>query len=73
MILHTGSNPVLTTKIKDMPDIAKCEGGNCPLKNKCYRYISADSMRQSYFIEPPYIDDQCDYFWDIDSNEQIEN
>jgi len=46
-----------------MPDITKCEGGDCPLKKNCYRYISADSMRQAYFVEPPYIGDDCDMFW----------
>ena len=53
-----------------MPDITKCEGGNCPLKNNCYRYISADSMRQAYFIGTPYKDGKCDMFWGIE-NERI--
>ena len=53
-----------------MPDISKCEGGDCPLKKNCYRYISADSMRQSYFVDPPYIGDECDMFWGIE-NERV--
>ena len=37
-----------------MPDMTKCEGGECPIKNKCYRYTSSSSMYQSYFMEIPY-------------------
>ena len=54
-----------------MPDIAKCEGGDCPLKKNCYRYISADSMRQAYFVEPPYIGDDCDMFWGFDIDNDL--
>lgn len=36
-----------------MPDITKCEGGECPIKNKCYRYTSPSSMYQS-FMGTPY-------------------
>jgi len=58
-----------------MCDISMCEGNECPLKQRCYRFTAIpNEYRQSYFIEPPYIDDECDYFWDIDNNEkQIEN
>ena len=45
--------PFLNQKT-NMADISKCEGGNCPAKNHCYRYtVKADSLRQSYFTEPP--------------------
>ena len=54
-----------------MPDITKCEGGDCPLKKNCYRYLSADSMRQSYFVEPPYIGDDCDMFWGFYFNNDL--
>lgn len=47
-----------------MPDIAKCEGTGCPVKEKCYRFTAKDSeFRQSYFIEPPYKDGKCDHYW----------
>ena len=26
-----------------MPDISKCEGKNCPIKNKCYRFTCKPS------------------------------
>ena len=54
-----------------MPDISKCEGGDCPLKKNCYRYISADSMRQAYFVDPPYIGDDCDMFWGFDIDNDL--
>lgn len=51
-----------------MPDITKCEGHDCPLKEKCYRYTSKDNHRQSYFVEDPRQDPinhpkMCAYFW----------
>ena len=54
-----------------MPDIARCIGHECPLKEACYRYTAIPSeYMQSYFIEVPYTTDeddpnvpQCDYFW----------
>lgn len=50
-------------------DITKCEGTNCPLKEKCYRFTApADDEWQSYFTESPYgklndKDKECEYFW----------
>lgn len=49
-----------------MPDISMCEGGECPLKEKCYRFKAKPSKyRQSYFEKPPYKKDKCDYFAEI--------
>jgi hypothetical protein len=51
-----------------MPDITKCEGRQCELKDTCYRYTSEPSKyRQSYFTSPPlYInkigEHQCEYY-----------
>jgi hypothetical protein len=51
-----------------MPDITKCEGRQCELKETCYRYTSEPSkFRQSYFTSPPlYINQigehQCEYY-----------
>lgn len=50
-----------------MPDITKCEGGDCHLKYNCYRFISADSMQQAYFVGTPYKDGKCDFFWGTES------
>ena len=47
-----------------MPDITMCEGGDCPAKEKCYRYrAKPNEFRQSYFVHPPYKDGKCDHFW----------
>lgn len=46
-----------------MPDICMCQGDNCPIKDKCYRFTAhADEMWQSYAnFEYKH---GCDYFWD---------
>lgn len=52
-----------------MTDIAKCKGGDCPLKETCYRYIApADEYAQSYFVDPPYDKEkeECEYYWEND-------
>lgn len=50
-----------------MPDISKCPGGNCPIKETCYRYTATPSKwRQSYFAETPIKEDNtCDHFMEI--------
>ena len=54
-----------------MTDITKCEGTGCPIKENCYRYTSKpNEYRQSYFVEVPYKDDECDHFW-CENQEQI--
>ncbi len=36
-----------------MPDdISMCIGGECPIKNKCYRYRSIPDYLQSYVLAP---------------------
>ena len=47
-------------------DGTKCEGTNCPLKEKCYRYTAkANKYYQSYFTEIPYDfkTKKCEYLW----------
>lgn len=46
-------------------DIAKCEGGHCHLKSKCFRYTAeADKDYQAYFAEIPIgAGKECEYFW----------
>ena len=50
-----------------MTDITKCKGDGCPIKDNCYRYIASSSEMQSYFLEIPYKDGDCDMFWKIDN------
>jgi hypothetical protein len=53
-----------------MPDISMCPGGDCPLKESCHRFTAKPSDYQTYFVDPPYIDDGCDMFWG-NKSEQI--
>lgn len=48
-----------------MPDISMCANKNCPLKNKCYRFLAIpDPLWQSYIDFKP-VNGVCDGFWDI--------
>jgi hypothetical protein len=53
-----------------MPDIAKCWGRECPVKEKCFRFTAKPSERQTYFANPPMRDGKCDFFWG-DTQESI--
>ncbi len=47
-----------------MTDITKCSGKDCPFKEVCYRYTAPSSeFRQSFFVEPPIKNGECDEFW----------
>jgi hypothetical protein len=46
-----------------MPDITMCPGTNCPFKESCYRFTAKPNDYQSYFIEPPFKDDECEMYW----------
>ena len=46
-----------------MADITKCEGINCPLKENCFRFTAIESMYQSYFVDVPFKDNECEMFW----------
>lgn len=49
-----------------MPDIAMCFGKDCPLKEECVRYLSeSDGIDQTYFIESPYRNGSCKFFWKV--------
>ncbi len=48
-----------------MADITMCDGKNCDLATTCYRYKAEPSRNQSYFVEAPIEDEQCDYYWEI--------
>jgi hypothetical protein len=59
---------------KKMVDIAMCEGGNCPLKESCYRFKATPSpYAQSYFAEIPYDaeEDGCDHYWGVYSDKKL--
>lgn len=46
-----------------MPDIAKCIGSGCSVKDKCYRFTSKPSgERQSWFLGVPGSDELCDWY-----------
>lgn len=49
-----------------MPDIAMCSGGECPIKDNCWRYMAPPDRYQSYFAPPPFKEKEgCEYFWDM--------
>jgi hypothetical protein len=48
-----------------MSDIAMCQGGECPVRENCWRYIAPASRWQSYIETPPFTEEGCDYFWDV--------
>jgi hypothetical protein len=48
-----------------MADIAMCQGDECPVKENCWRYMAPSDRFQSYFATPPYTEEGCEYFWDM--------
>jgi len=65
-------------------DITRCKGDKCPVKDRCYRYISdlkdEEKIDESYFATPPFtIEDKtfkCEMFWGENNDyiiNQIEN
>ena len=56
-----------------MPDISKCAGQGCPLKECCYRYTSRNSPFWQYTEKtPPYNAETktCDLFWCAEGKEE---
>ena len=52
-----------------MGDFTMCNGENCDLASTCYRYKAEPSMyRQSYFVESPIENGQCDYYWEVNED-----
>ena len=48
-----------------MPGITMCEGFDCEIKRKCYRYTAKPCDLQSFFtIKPKEKDGKCEQFWD---------
>ena len=63
-------DPKLSSLIfKTMPDITMCKGGDCTMKQTCYRFrATPNEYRQSYFGKPPFkgVDEdgnsECDHY-----------
>jgi hypothetical protein len=50
-----------------MGDFTMCDGKNCDLATTCYRYKAEPSLyRQSYFVDAPIENGQCDYYWEVE-------
>jgi len=47
-----------------MPDITMCPGTDCPKKETCYRFMATPSYYQSYFVELPMKNGECDHYWE---------
>jgi hypothetical protein len=54
-----------------MPDITMCHGKDCPLKEKCYRHRAIPGKLQSFFVNSPFKENECKYFWQIEKGELI--
>lgn len=51
-----------------LADGAMCEGGECPIREHCWRYVAPSQRWKTYLEAPPFNEEGCDYFWDV--NEQ---
>lgn len=45
-----------------MSDITMCEGINCPIREKCFRFRAKTNLVQHYFLKTPYEYSHCDKF-----------
>jgi len=50
-----------------------CEGIDCPIRSKCYRYTAMPNYYQYYFIETPYEYDYCEKFISMKEEEDLNN
>lgn len=46
-----------------MTDISKCHGGDCKLKDTCYRYLAESSDWQAFGMFAPTDDTHCEWYW----------
>jgi len=52
-----------------MADISKCFGGECPMRDTCYRFLApSNEWHQSYFAEVPYSEGKCEHYWKTDES-----
>lgn len=47
-----------------------CKGGDCPMKDSCYRFRAIPYEFQSYISIPPVKDGYCEYFWELGENKR---
>ena len=45
-----------------MSDITMCEGINCPIREKCYRFRANTNLVQHFFLKTPYEYSHCEKF-----------
>ena len=45
-----------------MSNITMCEGINCPIREKCFRFRAKANLVQHFFIKTPYEYSHCDKF-----------
>ena len=60
----------MNTTTTTMADIAKCTGRGCDLRETCYRFTAPKGMWQSYFMNPPIKDGECEMYWGTNTNEK---
>ena len=53
-----------------MPDISMCNGGECPLKETCYRFKATPNTHQAYSGFYEGSEKECKYYWKIEEDEQ---
>jgi len=42
-----------------------CTGDGCPVRENCWRHMAPASDWQSYFAPPPFTEEGCEYYWDM--------
>ena len=45
-----------------MSDITMCEGINCPIREKCFRFRAKTNLVHHFFLKTPYEYSHCDKF-----------
>ena len=50
-----------------MPDISKCEGKDCPIKENCYRFKAIPNLPYQSYSDFIYDkkEKKCEDFWEI--------
>jgi hypothetical protein len=46
-----------------MPDISKCLGSHCEVKETCYRYAAPSSDYWQSYITPEKPGKDCEFYW----------
>jgi len=56
-----------------MSDITMCDGIDCPIRDRCYRFRAIPDDYQHYFIKIPYEYDYCEKFISMKEEEDLNN